>query len=192
MINTSVKKKKNINNFLLHSLFKSKSFYGESLNKTNKNILPFIYGIRHKYSIIDLKYTSFFLKRVFKLIQYTIQRNKKILIIGNAEDIQFLINEKLTKNKSNIVLWNQEWINGLITNNQIKSTFNKKEIQLIFIIKNSINDQYLNTELSSLQVPIISFLNTNQTLKNINYPILMNTSNIKSLYALLYLIRKIF
>ena len=176
----------------MHSLFKSKSFYGESLNKTNKNILPFIYGIRHKYSIIDLKYTSFFLKRVFKLIQYTIQRNKKILIIGNAEDIQFLINEKLTKNKSNIILWNQEWINGLITNNQIKSTFNKKEIQLIFIIKNSINDQYLNTELSSLQVPIISFLNTNQTLKNINYPILMNTSNIKSLYVLLYLIRKIF
>ena len=56
----------NNNNILLNSLFKSKNFYGESFNKTNKDTLPFLYGIRHNYSIINLKYTSFFFKRIFK------------------------------------------------------------------------------------------------------------------------------
>jgi len=41
------KKNKENNNILLNLLFKSKNIYGESLKDTNKDILPFIYGIRH-------------------------------------------------------------------------------------------------------------------------------------------------
>ena len=48
-------KKKNDNNILLNLLFKSKNIYGESLKNTNKDIMPFIYGIRHNYTIINLK-----------------------------------------------------------------------------------------------------------------------------------------
>ena len=62
---------------------------------------------------------------------------------------------------------------------------------MILIIKSSVDENYLNTELLSLQIPIISFINTNQNLKNINYPVITNSKNIKSLYMLMYLIRKI-
>ena len=197
MINKYIKKKKNINNLLLNSLFKSKNFYGESLKTTNKKLLPFIYGSRHKYSIINLKYTSIFLKRIFKLIQIIIQQNQKILIVGNSENVAPLLNDSLrnkksNKNNPNIIIFKNEWVNGLVTNNQIKCPFNKKQIKLILIIKNDVEDSYLNTELSSLKVPIISFLNTNQNPEKIDYPILMNSLNIKSLYTLLYLIRKNF
>lgn len=190
MINKNKKNKKN-NNILLNSLFKSNNFYGESLNKTNKNNLPFIYGIRHNYSIINLKYVSFFLKRVFKLIQYTINKKKNILIISNSNDTAFLINDNFTKKHKNIIFFNKEWIHGLITNNQVNTFFIKKEIKLVLIVKSTISDEYLNKELSSLKIPVISILNTNQELKNIDYPLLTNSKNIKSLYILMYLIRKL-
>lgn len=195
-----IKKTKNNNNILLNLLFKSKNMYGESLISTNKNILPFIYGSRHDHTIINLKNVSFFLKRIFKLIQHIIKKKEKILIIGNADEIKFLFTTAFIKNNSNIIFFNKEWINGLITNKIKNTTFNKvinyllkeQEIKLILIIKNSIKDTFLNQEISTLKIPIISLINTNQSLKYINYPIVTNSKNIQSIYTLMYLIRKIF
>ena len=193
-------KKKNNNNVLLNLLFKSKNIYGESLKDTNKDIMPFIYGVRHNYTIIDLKNVSFYLKRIFKLLEYILKKKQKILVIGNSNDIQFLINKKFVKNKNNIIFFNEEWVNGLITNKIINNDTNKNinhlihknQIKLILIIKSSINENYLNKELSISNTPIISFINTSQSLKNINYPIVSNSKNIKSLYNLMYLLRKTF
>ena len=193
-------KKKNDNNILLNLLFKSKNIYGESLKNTNKDIMPFIYGIRHNYTIINLKNVSFYLKRIFKLLEYILKKKQKILLIGNTDDIEFLINKKFIKNNENILFFNEEWVNGFITNKEVKGTKNerinlllkKNQIKLILIIKSSINEDFLNKELSILNVPIISFINTSQNLKNINYPIVSNSKNIKSLYTLMYLLRKIF
>ncbi len=195
-----IKKKNNNNNILLNLLFKSKNIYGESLKDKNKDIMPFIYGIRHNYTIINLKNVSFYLKRVFKLLEYTLNKKEKILVIGNADDIQFLVNKKFVKNNENIIFFNEEWVNGLITNKitnnstneKINFLLNKNEIKLILIIKSSINEKFLNKELSILNIPVISFIDTSQSLKNINYPIVSNSKNIKSLYTLMYLLRKIF
>nr|YP_010508118.1 ribosomal protein S2 [Phytophthora pseudotsugae]UXG56446.1 ribosomal protein S2 [Phytophthora pseudotsugae] len=194
------KNKKKNNNILLNLLFKSKNMYGESLIYTNKEILPFIYGSRYDYTIINLKDVSFFLKRIFKLIKNMLQKNEKILIIGNNNEVQFLLNIAFIKKNPNIIFFNKEWVNGLITNKIMNTTFNKvinylikeNEIKLILIIKSSIKDTFLNQELSILQIPTISLINTNQTIKNINYPIVTNSRNIQSIYTLMYLLRKIF
>nr|YP_010507991.1 ribosomal protein S2 [Phytophthora ilicis]UXG56331.1 ribosomal protein S2 [Phytophthora ilicis] len=194
------KNKKNNNNILLNLLFKSKNMYGESLTYTNKEILPFIYGSRYNYTIINLKDVSFFLKRIFKLIKYMLQKNEKILIIGTDHEVQFLLTTAFVKKNPNIIFFNKEWINGLITNKIMDTTFNKvinyllkeNEIKLILIIKSSIKDTFLNQELSILKIPIISLINTSQTIKNINYPIITNSRNIQSIYTLMYLLRKIF
>lgn len=192
------KKKKSNNNLFLNLLFKSKNMYGESLISTNKEILPFIYGNRYNYNIIDLKNVSFFLKRIFKLIKYVTQKNEKILIIGNADEIKFLFTTAFIKKNTNIIFFNKEWINGLITNKIMNTTFNKiinyllseHEIKLIVLIKNSIKDTFLNQEISTLKIPVVSLLNTNQSLKTINYPIITNLKNIQSIYTLMYLLRK--
>nr|YP_009420758.1 ribosomal protein S2 [Phytophthora nicotianae]ASO76767.1 ribosomal protein S2 [Phytophthora nicotianae] len=194
------KNKKKNNNILLNLLFKSKNMYGESLVYTNKEILPFIYGSRHDYTIINLKDVSFFLKRIFKLIKYILQKNEKILIIGNNNEVQFLLNTSFVKKNPNIIFFNKEWINGLITNKIMNTTFNKvinyllkeNEIKLILIIKSSIKDTFLNQELSILKIPTISLINTSQIIKNIDYPIVTNSKNIQSIYTLMYLLRKIF
>ena len=83
--------------------------------------MPFIYGIRHNYTIINLKNVSFYLKRIFKLLEYILIKKKKILLIGNSDNIQFLVNKKFIKNNKNIIFFNEEWVNGLITN-QITDT----------------------------------------------------------------------
>lgn len=194
------KKKNNNNNILLNLLFKSKNMYGESLIYTNKEILPFIYGSRYNKTIINLKNVSFVLKRIFKVIKYIIQKNEKILIIGNSDEIKFLFTTAFNKKNSNIIFFNKEWVNGLITNKIKNTTFNKvinylikeNEIKLILIIKSSTEEKFLNQEIYTLKIPTISLINTSQTLKNINYPIVTNSNNIQSIYTLMYLLRKIF
>ena len=193
--------KKNINNnVLLNLLFKSKNMYGESLILTNKEILPFIYGRRYDRTIINLKNISFVLKRIFKLIKYITKKNKKILIIGNSNEIKFLFTTAFSKKNFNIIFFNKEWINGLITNKIKNTPLNKvinyliqeNEIKLIIIIKSSIKENFLNQELATLKIPTIALINTSQTLKNLNYPIVTNSKNIQSIYILMYLLRKNF
>lgn len=194
------KNKKTNKNILLNLLFKSKNMYGESLIYTNKEILPFIYGSRYNRTIINLKDVSFVLKRIFKVIKYITKKNEKILIIGNSDEIKFLFTTAFNKKNSNIIFFNKEWVNGLITNKIKNTTFNKvinylikeNEIKLILIIKSSTEEKFLNQEIYTLKIPTISLINTSQTLKNINYPIVTNSNNIQSIYTLMYLLRKIF
>lgn len=194
------KKKLKNNNILLNLLFKSKNMYGESLHSINKEILPFIYGSRYNKTIINLKEVLIFLKRIFKLIKYISNKNKKILLIGNSSEIKFFFNKKFLEKHQNIICFNQAWVNGLITN-KIKNTYfnrflniliKKNEIKLILIIKSSLNNNFLNKEITALKIPIISLLNTSQTLKNIQYPIITNLKSIQSIYSLMFLLRKRF
>nr|YP_010394496.1 ribosomal protein S2 [Phytophthora pinifolia]DAZ88543.1 TPA_asm: ribosomal protein S2 [Phytophthora pinifolia] len=194
-----IQKKKNINNnVLLNLLFKSKTMYGESLASTNKEILPFIYASRHDYTIINLKDVSFFLKRIFKLIKYMVQKKKRILVIGNNDEVKFLLTKEFKNNNPDVIFFKDEWLNGLITNKIKDTTLNKaihyllkeNDIKLILIIKSSIKDTFLNQELSTLKIPTISLINTSQTLKNIDYPIITNSRNIRSIHAVMYLLHK--
>ena len=194
------KKKIYKNNTLLNLLFKSKIMYGESLIYINKDIFPFIYGSRHNRSIINLHRVSLFLKRSFKLIKSVLKKNEKILIIGNNPEVQFLFNASFRKKNTNIIFFKTEWVNGLLTNKIMNSTFTKvihylikeNEIKLILIIKSSVQDTFLNRELSVVKIPIISLINTSQTTKNIDYPIVTNSQNIQSIYTLMYLFRTMF
>lgn len=195
MINKKFSIKIKNNNILFNSLLKSKNFYGKNIKKINKNNLSFIFGVRHNFTIIDLKYVLYFIKRIFKLVQFNIIKKKKILIIGNSNDIKFLVNKNFIKNNKNIFFFNQSWINGFITNKNytnFKYFLNQNSINLIFILKTNENEEFITKELLSLKVPIISLVNIDQNLNDINYPILSNLNNIKSLYILMYLIRKIF
>lgn len=184
------KKKKISTNGLVNVLFKSKSFYGGFINKIDKNILPFIYGKRNDILIINLKYTNIFIKKIFNLIKFTFLKKKKILIISNSNDSDFLIDDIYIKNNEFIIYFNKKWINGNITNKNIDSVMKNNEINLIFIYK--ISNIYFNKELFSLKTPIISLIDPSQNLNNINYPLIVNLTNIKSLYSLLYIFRKIF
>ena len=79
MINKKIKIKKIQKEFLLNSLFKSKNFYGESIKKIKKKNFNFIYGIRHNFSIINLKLTIFYIQKSLFLIKYYLKKKKKYI-----------------------------------------------------------------------------------------------------------------
>lgn len=178
--------KKNINNIL----FKSKSFYGGYVNKIDRNIVPFIYGKRNNTLIINLKYTIICIKKIFNLVKLNILNKKKLLIISNSRDSEFLIDEEFIKKNESIIFLNKKWINGYITNKNMNSFIKNNNINLIFIYK--ISNIYFTKEISKLQTPIISLIDTSHTLNNIDYPLIININNIKSLYTILYIFRKLF
>ena len=93
------KQKTQIFNKLLNILFKSKSFYGGTFKSINKNIYPYIYGIRNNQIIINLQYINIFIKRIFKLIKLNLKKKKKNLIINNFNYLNFLIKTKNFNNK---------------------------------------------------------------------------------------------
>lgn len=191
MINKKIKIKKIQKEFLLNSLFKSKNFYGESIKKIKKKNFNFIYGIRHNFSIINLKLTIFYIQKSLFLIKYYLKKKKNILIIGNSFDIKFLLNKKqFINNNPNILLYSKKWIDGLLTNKTISNFFKKKQIKLVIILKSHNKEHYLFTEFNHKKIPIITLINTNSNISNINYPIFSNNKNLKSLFFLIYLIKK--
>jgi ribosomal protein S2 len=180
------------NNKLLNLLFKSKNIIGSLSKKTKYDIKTFIYGNRFQHNIIDIYLVSLYIKRTLKLVNCYIKNREKILILANSEDIQFLINENFIKKNENIFLCKKEWFHGLLTNRQsIFKNILYKDVKLIFLIKNSIKDSFLEKEVSSLQIPIISLLNTDQKKGLISYPLLCNTQHIISLYVMLSIFRKL-
>jgi ribosomal protein S2 len=193
MINKNIKIKKIQKEFLLNSLFKSKNFYGESLKKTKKKNFNYIYGFRHNFSIINLKSTIFYIQKILFLIKFCIKKKKNILIIGNSFDINFLLKKKKQfSNNKNIILYNEKWINGLLTNKSISNFLKKQEIKLVILLKSNVKENYLLTEFNHKNIPVISLVNTNFNIDYVNYPIFSNTKNLKSLFFLIYLIRKSF
>jgi ribosomal protein S2 len=197
------KKKTDINikkTKLFNTLMKSKMMYGETIKKTKSEVLPFLYGTRHNYTIININYTVSLIVRLFKFLKDFKSLNKKILIIGNSLDIQFMINNELYKNNESIVYFNKSWKHGLITN---MSVFNKnrdkivgesiakKEIQLIIILKSTLHEPILLKELKNINAPIIAITTTSSNLKNVQFPFISSSNNIKALYTLLYVFRKL-
>lgn len=185
---------------LFNLLIKSNIIYGETIKKTKPETLPFIYGTRHNHTIIDINYTILSIIKLFKLLKELKPLKKKILMIGNSKDIKFMLNNNFTKDNSSIIFLKKSWKHGLITNQSVKNknrdkileeSLKKDEISLVIILKSSLYEPILLNELKNIKAPIIAITNTNSKLKNIQYPILSSSNNIKTLYALLYIFRKL-
>jgi ribosomal protein S2 len=190
MINKQINLKKKKKKIFINGLFKSKNFYGEFLTETKKKNFYYIYGFRYNFSIINLIQTNLLIQKSLFLIKKFINNKKNILIIGDHSEIQFLLENDELKNKKNIILYDHSWINGLLTNKTISNYLNKNNIKLIILLKSQTRENYLLTEFYNIKIPVITLNNTNINLNFTNYPIFCNTKNLKSLFFLIYLIRK--
>lgn len=185
---------------LFNTLMRSKIMYGETIKKTKPEVLPFLYGTRHNYTIINVNYTVSLIVRLFKFLKDFKSLNKKILIIGNSLDMKFMLNKYFIRNNKSIIYLTQSWKHGFFTNNSSKNknlhetlnqSLTEKEIQLIIILKSTLHEPLLLNELKNIKVPIIAITTTNSDLKNIQFPFISSSNNIKALYTLLYIFRKL-
>lgn len=182
------KEKKIKNNQFFKNLLKSKAYYGLSIKKSHQKSFPFAYGIRSNQLIIDLGYTIQSIKRSFALIHKILTTKKsKILIVANDIKTQTLITNSfsLNQNKKNrIIITNKKRLSDSITNLDIR-----KDIGVIL----SFSDTYVYSlikESKSLKIPLICPINTKVNPELIEYPIVINTNNIKSTFFLIFLFSK--
>lgn len=203
MINIKNIKREKIPKYrLFNMLMKSKMIYGEMIKKTKSETFPYLYGIRHNYAIININYTVSLIVRLFKFLREVKKFNKKILIIGNSIDIKFMVKNDFLRDKKNksILFLTESWKHGLITNLSVKNKHRNKKvykslknnnINLIIILKSALYEPILVNELKNVKVPIVAITTTNSQLKNIQFPLLASSNNIKALYTLLYVIRNL-
>lgn len=149
----------------------------------------YLYGLRNDRGIINLEYTIQNLKRSLKLtlevlnkIQYT--PKSKILIFINDLPLKAM-GSIFEKNKNTQVI-TEKWIPGTLT----KKYSNRKNFPLIIVFSKT-NNKSISKECQKLKIPTIFFSNLDFDFKGTSYPVPTNTKNIKSLYLLISLFKKV-
>lgn len=178
----------NNKNKLFKNLLNSNSHFGVELKDLNSKSLNYVYGKRNNQVILDLNYTIHSLKRSFTLVYKLLKNKKKILIICNDLKTQFLKKELTNSTiEKQIIFINKKWSGGSITNSLLLGN-SLKNVSLI-ISFNDTKDELLIKEALKTKIPLISVSNVNINSNLINYPILINHNNIKSLFFLVFLFK---
>lgn len=156
-------------------------------------ILPqnkfYLYGLRNDRGIINLEYTLQNLKRSLKLtleIMNKIEHNPKLKILIFINDLPLKAMGSIFKSNKNTRIITEKWVPGTLT----KNYSNRKNFPLIIVFSKT-NSKSISKECQKLKIPSIFFSNLDFDFKATNYLVPTNTKNIKSLYLLISLFRKI-
>lgn len=174
------------NNYKLFNCFlKNNNHLSVSLKSIRSENFGYLYGKRLKHGIINLNITIQLLKRCFSFIQYILLNKKtnKILIVSNQPTTKYLLKKVLERNnhQKNFVL-----IDSKTHNNIISKIKKRKLIKLVIFFDISQNKNILQ-EVNQFKIPTISLVDTNFNLDFIDYPVITNIKNIKSIHILIYL-----
>lgn len=204
-IKIKVLEKKNLsNNFYLY-----KTLLGNKLRFTNPESYEYIKGLTFtNNTFFDLKKSLILFKRALTFMRLIKKRNGNILFIGTRYDLKKII--KKLGLETGLSYINHRWVKGFLTNwentsNSIKfynlflkklDMRSKKKIKMeksflgvknmtklpdaIFLFDLN-NDRDILNEAKSLNIPIIAIVDTNTSLKKIDYPIPGNSESLLSL-----------
>ena len=172
---------------LLKNFLNAKNFYGSKINNVQKNIFPYLYGIRSKQCVINLDITINTFQRIFKLMRFLLNNKQEILIIGNNVQSEIFKNIFLIKQVSFV---STKFLKAFSSNTVIKE--NQYNIGLVIFLSTCDNEIFLK-KIFKLNKPVISIFDTNikMGIKDITYPIVNNNTNLKSLFFLVYIIRNL-
>ena len=186
-------------NHVLSLLFKGNCHYGHSLQSTNPINYFNIQGTRLNQSIIDLGITTqnilrsfLFLKKILKKNKFATRRGiSKIVLICNSNQIKHLkIFNDCEKFGSYLHIVNSLWKSQYFSN--VFNLKKKKKTKILAVVLLSTNGWGdIVKEAAKHKIPVISLIDTNQNSSIIDYPVMSNTSNLKSLYIVINLFKKL-
>nr|YP_009237661.1 ribosomal protein S2 [Trachydiscus minutus]AML60672.1 ribosomal protein S2 [Trachydiscus minutus] len=167
-----MKEKKKVNKFLLNKLM----YYGLHIGGLKRFFNPkakvYLIGVRNDFGILDLSLTHYNIRRIMKLLYKVVISNKKILFIGTPVGLEnsFAL---LCKKCGHYYL--DSFTDGFFTNfgNSDVSVFGRERPALVFFF-DTLKYQKVKKEVLRLNIPVVSFINTNDTLSGIDYPIPAN------------------
>jgi small subunit ribosomal protein S2 len=194
--------------FLIEHFFNYKTLIGNKLRFTNSESYEYIFSINFTGNmILNINKSLILLKRALLFIKQIKKNKGNILFVGTRYDLRKVIEEIGNKTESPYV--NYRWSKGLLTNWENTNTsikfYNlflkkldmrtKKRVKMentffgltsmtrlpdaIFIFDIS-TDFEAFTEAKSLNIPVISLVDTNIPTRGIDYPIPSNTESLLS------------
>lgn len=143
---------------------------------------PYLSGIRNNFCIFDTNFTFLYLRRSIKYLLKIIAGRKKILFLGAPSGAEKEFSSLCIKFRHYYV---EKWVHGFFTNYQ-KNLIQKYtslpiiDVQpaLIFIFDLRKNKLALQ-EAARLEIPVMAFVNSDESPNGIDYPIPANINSWK-------------
>lgn len=193
----------------IKTLMNKRIHFGHKKNYWNQDMIPYLYGIRHKLHIFDLEKTICSLRNTCRFIKSMTSSGGKILFVCSDERFFHLV-EKISHTTGQPYIVGR-WIGGLLTNilslqkarlNRIRSSYKYKSLHdlrvqrgieqldqmpsALFLIgesKSAILEAY------SLSIPIIKICDSNSSTFNVSYVIPGNGDSLESISFYLDLVK---
>lgn len=184
----------------LNQMLFSNLHVGTNINSFDSRLKGILLGVRKKTTILNLKISILQLQIVSHLVINLISKRQPILLIKEWTYLDFndYIKNELQGNLENLILYQQKWVGGLLTNH--KSVFfsskfknahlfelrSKKKFPSLVCFFNANLAKWALLESYNLKVPLSALIDSDsQFFSLIHYPIISNNKNINS--SLLYL-----
>lgn len=183
---------KGINQFVLQKFISYGLHIGSLKSIWNPEFKPFLSGFRNNFCILNPNLTLLYLRRSIKILLKAHLSNKKILFIGAPTGLEKEFSILCSKNKHYFM---EKAPYGFFTNykNKIYPGFSKslqinQRPHLIFLF-NPLLDSMVFAEIKALDIPVISFVSSEDDYSLIDYPIPANIRSQKGglfIYNLFY------
>lgn len=110
----------------IENMLKSGVHFGHHTKYWNPKMKPYIFGVRNKIHIIDLRQTVELIKPALSYVKSVAQKNNKILFVGTKHTATQII--KSEAERCDMPYVNERWLGGMLTNYKtIRSTIRRLE-----------------------------------------------------------------
>ena len=104
----------NLPNITIEQLLEAGVHFGHNIRRWNPKMEQYIFGVRNKIHIIDLRITLPLINTALTKLHETVSKSGKILIVGTKKQSSGMVESISTETKQFFV--NKRWLGGTLTN----------------------------------------------------------------------------
>ena len=132
----------NLPKVTIEQLLEAGVHFGHNIRRWNPKMEQYIFGVRNKIHIIDLRITLPLIDVALSKLHEIVSKSGKVLIVGTKKQCSIIVKEMSLETQAYFV--NKRWLGGTLTNwKTISNSINKLEE-----LENILNDNNSNNSLS--------------------------------------------
>ena len=136
----------NLPSVTIEQLLEAGVHFGHNIRRWNPKMSQYIFGVRNKIHIIDLRITLSLIDVALKKLHDVVSKSGKILIVGTKKQCSAIVKEISSETEQYYV--NKRWLGGTLTNwKTISKSINKLDDLEILL-----NDKKSNAKLSKKEL----------------------------------------
>ena len=139
----------NLPNITIEQLLESGVHFGHNLRRWNPKMEQYIFGIKNKIHIIDLRITLPLLNSALSKLHEVVSNSGKVLIVGTKKQCSNIVKE--ISEETNQYYVNKRWLGGTLTNwKTISKSINKLDDLEVILGDTNSNNTLQKKELLNL------------------------------------------